>query len=619
VRQLETRLTPSLSALAAFVAPSGATPHAGLVMDGSGNLYGTAYAGGPSGDGTVFEVAKGSGTATALASFNGSNGAYPRAALIVDTHGNLYGTTAYGGAFNHGTVFELAAGSGTITTLASFDGSDGASPYGGLVMDGSGNLYGTTYGGGASNVGTVFELAAGSGTISSLASFDTTDGRFPYAGLILDGSGNLYGTTSSGGVGGAHSYGTVFELAHGSGTITTLASFDGTDGAEPFAGLTMDGSGNVYGTTFEGGPGWDPLNRLLEYGTVFEVAHGSFTITTLASFKHTNGANPYCALVMDSSSNLYGTTVNGGASIGGTVFEVAHGSGTITTLASFDGTDGSFPHGGLVFDGSGNLYGTTFGGGASNSGTVFEVAAGSGTITTLASFVTNGQNPDAAVLVDSSGNLYGTTQWGGSSGEGTVFEVAAGSGTITTLATFNGTNGANPDGVLIIDGSGNLYGTAQFGGASGDGTVFELAAGSGTITTLASFDGTDGAGPHGGVIMDKSGNLYGTTVNGGASNDGTVFEMAAGSGSITTLASFNGTDGATAYNGLVMDGGGNLYGATFYGGASNEGTVFEVAKGSGTITALASFDGTDGANSYGGLIMDKSGNLYGTTQWGGAW
>jgi uncharacterized repeat protein (TIGR03803 family) len=602
VRQLEDRLTPSLTTLAAFGFPNGSTPYDGLVRDGRGNLYGTAFVGGASNDGTVFELAHGSGTLTTLASFNGTNGVKPVGSLVLDSSGNLYGTASGGGASNDGTIFEVAKGSRTITTLASFNGTDGATPSAGLILDGSGNLYGTTIYGGASGDGAVFEVTKGSGKITTLASFNGTDGDQPSA-VILDGSGNLYGTTYEG---GASNDGTVFELAHGSGTITTLASFDGTDGANSIAALVIDGNGNLYGTTSGGGASGA--------GTVFEVARASGAITTLASFDGTDGEFPLAGLTMDSGGNLYGTTEYGGASDDGTVFELVHGSGTITTLASFDGTDGAEPRGGLVLDGSGNLYGTAWTGGAAGAGTVIEVAAGSGTITTLASFDgTSAASPQGGLVMDSAGNLYGTTALGG-----TVFELAQGTGAVTTLATFNGANGLTPKGALVMDGSGNLYGTTYHGGASGYGTVFELAHGSGTITTLASFSGSDGSYPLGGLVIDGGGNLYGTTESGGAPNEGTVFELAQGSSTITTLASFDITNGANPYAGLLMDSQGNLYGTAALGGASNDGTVFEVAKGSGTITTLASFDGKNGSTPEAPLIMDGSGNLYGTTAAGGA-
>jgi len=602
---LETRLTLSLTTLASFGVPYGIRPGAAPIMDSSGNLYGTTGGGGAYGGGTVFELAHGSGALTTLASFNGTNGQDPYGALIMDSSGNLYGTASSGGAIGYGTVFELAHGSGTLTALASFNGTNGQDPWAALILDSGGNLYGTALLGGASNGGTVFELAHGSGTITALASFNGTNGWDP-GPLIMDSSGKLYGTTFQG---GASSHGTVFALAHGSGTITTLASFNGTNGAGPLAALIMDSSGNLYGAATGGGAS--------NVGTVFELAHGSGTITTLASFNGTNGTNAGGALIMDSSGDLYGTAIGGGASGDGTVFELAYGSGTITTLASFNGTNGKSPPAGLIMDSSGNLYGTTTYGGAFGFGTVFELAYGSGTITTLASFnLSIGAHPEAALIMDSSGNLYGTTVFGGASNYGTVFELAHGSGGIKTLAFLP--RGVNPIGALIMDSFGNLYGTTLQGGASNVGTVFELTHGSGTITTLASFNGTNGKSPYAGLIMDSSGNLYGTASAGGGSNYGTVFELAHGSRTITTLASFNGTNGAAPIPGLIKDTSGNLYGATFGGSASGDGTVFELAHGSGTITTLAAFNGTNGANPRGGLIMDSSGNLYGTAPGGGA-
>src|SRR5665213_3234984 len=263
---------------------------------------------------------------------------------------------------------------------------------------------------------------------------------------------------------------------------------------------------------------------------------------------------------------------------------------------------GANPQSTLAVDSIGNLYGTASRGGASGDGTIFEIAKGSGTITTLASFNgTNGANTEAGVTLDASGNLYGTTFNGGSSNAGTVFEIAKGSGTITTLVSFDGSNGANPSAGVTLDAAGDLYGTTDGGGDSSDGTVFEIAKGSGTIKTIASFNGTNGAGPLAGVTLDASGNLYGTTVDGGDSNDGTVLEIAKGSGTITTLASFNLTNGANPSAGVALDASGNLYGTT------NEGTVFKIAKGSGTITTLIA----NGASILGGVTLDASGNLYG--------
>ena len=348
--------------------PDGANPrYVRPVLDTSGNLYGTTEYGGAYGYGTVFKLTP-SGTKTILHSFdpNGTDGAYPVASLVM-YKGHLYGTTVEGGTYGiDGTVFELThtTKGWTETILHSFGaGGDGSQPYSVLTFDKLGNFYGTTNVGGAYSYGTVFKLTP-SGTETILWSFGNgTDGANPLAGVVLDRNGNLYGTTE---YGGAYNQGTVFKLTP-SGTETILWSFgNGTDGAYPVAGLVMY-TGNLYGTTANGGAYGD--------GTVFEVTP-SGTETILHSFVNNDidGINPYAGLVMY-NGNLYGTTVNGGgiSGVAGIVFKMTP-SGTETILHVFGGSgDGAFPWGGLVFDRSGNLYGTTFSGGANGVGTVFKV------------------------------------------------------------------------------------------------------------------------------------------------------------------------------------------------------------------------------------------------------
>jgi uncharacterized repeat protein (TIGR03803 family) len=580
----------------------------GFIENSHGNLFGTTLGGGTAGYGTVFELAKGSSTITTLASFNNTNGANPQSALITDASGNLFGTASSGGTQGDGTVFELAQGSNTITVLASFNGTNGADPVAGLIQDTSGNLFGTTNSGGTDNDGTLFELAKGSHTITTLVSFNGANGADPAGGLIEDTGGNLFGTTASG---GTASDGTLFELARGSNTITTLASFTGTTGANPRARLIEDSSGDLFGTTSNGGTAGN--------GTVFELAKGNSAITTLASCNATSGSNPEGSLVEDSSGNLFGTTPNGGTSGNGTLFQLTRGSKTITTLSSFTVDVGVEPQTGLIIDGSGNLFGTTFSGGPGTSfdGTIFKVARGSSTITTLASFTnsTPGSPVAESMIEDSQGNFFGTAEQAGKTSDGSVFEVAKGSTTIRTLAFFNFNNGSEPQSGLVEYMSGNLFGTTRFGGT--DGTVFELPKGSSTIRTLASFDGSNGSQPQAGLIADSSGNLFGTTSGGGPANDGTVFEVAHGSHTITTLASFNGANGASPQAVLMEDRNGNLFGTTTAGGPAGDGTVFELAKGSSTISTLASFNGANGARPQAALIMDSSGNLFGSTYQGG--
>ncbi len=302
-------------------------------------------------------------------------------------------------------------------------------------------------------------------------------------------------------------------------SLTILASFDGANGENPFAGVITDSAGDLFGTTSAGGA-YLQNNQTNGTGTVFEIKAGSNNITALASFNG-NGGNPTNALIADAAGNLFG------ASWDGTVFEVKVGSNAITTLAAFDGSNGTFPYGGLVADAAGDLFGTTEYGGAIGGGVVFEVKAGSNSITTLASFDgSNGSAPYAALTADSTGDLFGTTSTGGASGDGTTFEIVAGSDNITTLANFNGSNGSEPDSGLLVDDAGDLFGTTDAGGASGDGTAFEIKAGTGSITTLVSFNGTNGSQPtFSGLTADTAGNLFGTTLFGGTNNLGVVFEI----------------------------------------------------------------------------------------------
>ena len=360
-------------------------------------------------------------------------------------------------------------------------------------------------------------------------------------------------------------------------TETVLYSFaGGFDGVYPNSVPVLGKKGNLYGTTQDGGDYY--------YGTVWDVTP-SGTETILHSFQNngTDGGNPSADLARDKEGNLYGTTFDGGAYGSGTLFEL-NPFGTETILYSFNpgnGTDGGNPSAGLVLDKEGNLYGTTLYDGAYSGGSVFELTP-SGTETILWSFGsgTDGYSPLAGLVLDKKGNLYGTTLLGGAYGGGTVFEVTP-SGTETILHSFdpNGTDGSYPYGRLVRDKKGNLYGTTSTGGAYGYGAVFEVTP-SGTETILHSFDanGTDGYSPFAALVLDKGGNLYGTTENGGTYDYGTVFELTP-AGTETILYSFNpgnGTDGYYPFSGLVLDKKGNLYGTTLFGGAYSYGTVYKV-------------------------------------------
>ena len=369
--------------------------------------------------------------AKALHSFTGGvDGQNPNGGVVIDTSGNLYGTTVWGGTDRYGTVFELtpsANGTWTHKVLYSFlnNGKDGVAPEAGVVLDAKGNLYGTTFYGGTYGYGTVFELSpssSGGWTEKVLHSFNHNgkDGYEPYFGVTVDAAGNLYGTTE---YGGAYDDGSVFEVSPKTGggwKEVILHSFrrSGTDGYWPLTGLTLDVAGNLYGTTL--GSTVYPGN-----GTVFEVSPitgGGWTEKLVHDFTGgtTDGIAPYAGVIFDSAGNLYGATPQGGAYGAGTVFKMSPGAGGIwteTLIFSFDGSDGSQPIWGVALDASGNLYGTT------SSGTVFELSPVSGGGWMEKILYTYGAGFSSGVIPDSAGNLYGTTYGGGAYKDGAVFEV----------------------------------------------------------------------------------------------------------------------------------------------------------------------------------------------------
>jgi uncharacterized repeat protein (TIGR03803 family) len=370
-----------------------------------------------------------------------------------------------------------------------------------------------------------------------------TDGQTPTGGLIFDAAGNVYGTTLGGGSGGD---GTVFELTpnqDGSWTESVLYSFSGgDDGGYPYAGVVFDQSGNLYGTTYAGGADGD--------GTVFELTPnqgGGWTETVLHSFAGSDGDEPVAGVIFDAVGNLYGTTTGGGAAGYGAVFELMpnqNGSWTESVLYSFTGAkDGSYPdRGSLVFDATGDLYGAAASGGkgrcnvfAAGCGTIYELTPGSnGTWTEQVLHRFSGRNegntPEGALIFDKSGNLYDTTWLGGSHGVGNVFELtptAGGGWKEKVLHQFQGGSKGPMRGV-IFDQAGDLYGTKYDGGSHDVGFVFELmpqANGSWKEKVIRQFTGKDGANPWAAPMFDAQGNLYGTTTNGGTNGDGVVYEI----------------------------------------------------------------------------------------------
>jgi uncharacterized repeat protein (TIGR03803 family) len=535
----------------------------------------------------------------------------------------LYGSTQYGGTYNHGTLFRLEA-DGAFAKLRDFNFIDGAWPSVALVAGPDGALYGWAPGG-TNGYGTLFRLDT-NGTFTKLHDFDGTGGSFPFGALAVGSDGALYGSTWGGSI---YHYGTVFRLET-NGTFTKLHDFNVTDGAEgnnSLATLVVGPDGALYGSTESGGTGFS-VSHPGGYGTLFRVdTKGSFT--KLYDFNGTDGYGPEAALVVGPDGALYGSTPQGGSNADGTLFQLER-NGTSTKLHDFNGTEGSQPSAALVLGPDGALYGAAQFGAAPNigGGSLFRLET-NGTFTKVYAFNgTNGYQPVAPLVVGPDGALYGSTSLGGTngpgSGNGTLFRLWA-DGTFTKLHDFNGIDGALPYAALVVGLDGALYGSTWHGGFGGAGTLFRADT-NGTFAKLHDFEGPDGSDP-GPLVLGADGALYGSTWLGGSNNRGTLFRLET-NGAFTKLHDFNGPDGANPsvarVPAMVAGPDGALYGSTQYGGPgfsgqfeSGEGTLFRLET-NGTFTKLHDFDGTnDGSNPSAAMVLGPDGALYGSTYRGG--
>jgi uncharacterized repeat protein (TIGR03803 family) len=645
-----------------------------LISDGTGNLYGTTFRGGVTYNGTFFELsptANHGWKQTVLYNFPYAEGlnaaAFPQGGLVRDAEGNFYGFSPIDGnylCFNGGaqegcgTIWKLTLTSTGWKRSILYDftgGTDGGGPFS-LVMDSAGNLYGLT---GDTGYGSVFELArqGTKWTFSTLYTFTgRADGASPST-IILDKSGDLLGTAYSGGTGNCNGYacGVVFELSPVSGggwKESTLYSFLGTtDGGDPYGGIGLDAGGNIFGLADSYGPDGSMSSEIFE----LSQTSGMWTETVPYTFPSTVGP---VGMASDASGHLYGTTYNGGLlnlceNGCGTIFSFSPVSGgwSYQTIYSFTGTfDGYTPAAApSIPDASGNLYVATQGFVAINFTAPeemwFQLSAASGG-TWKGNVVANvptskdGYDPVAPLLLNPNNQTvsYGTTLGGGSAGWGTVFVMYnnGGSGLKPVIIhnfLFAG-DGGLPYGGLAMDAAGNLYGTAAYGGdlncPQGCGTVFKLSPTSNlnnwNFSTLYSFkNGADGKTPLGAPAVDRAGNVYATSSDGGDScgfyGCGAVIEIPAGGGGARIVHAFQGANdgGSSFYNSITVDAAGDIYGANTLGGTNGTGVVYKLSRGSGDMwkeTVLYNFLPTDTYNVF-TPTLDSAGNVYGTTRLGG--
>jgi uncharacterized repeat protein (TIGR03803 family) len=368
-----------ITLLQGFSGTSGTLPEGNLAMDGEGNIYGCTNGGGLNGDGTLYRLDAVTHDFSIVANFSEPVGISPDS-LVFDSHGNLFGSTLAGNTNLRGTIFEITAGDSTPVMIANIPTSYGGQPVGKLSVDSDGNLFGTIANVGLSTYGNIFEVSAGTHTLSTLYTFgsptriDSANGSHPTGGLTIDQNGNLYGATSAG---GANHVGTLFEIDGITHALTTITSIDNSVSGYIGSGITLDASGMLYGSTYQGGLA--AVYGTSAIGTIFQFDRTTNTFKILQSFEGPNGSNPvnFGGLIFDAAGDLFGTTSTGGDFNCGTVFEISAATGICTTIYNFDGSDGFSPVSGLVADSAGNLYGTATGefllNGSFNYGELFEL------------------------------------------------------------------------------------------------------------------------------------------------------------------------------------------------------------------------------------------------------
>ena len=579
----------------------------------------------------------------------GRSPALPNAGpLVAGPDGYFWGIAQSGGTFNSGAIYKVKADGTDWTTVASFPSFSifhaPATPLGGLVYDGAGFFWGTTSAGGDFDQGCIFKVDASTGVLSNVFAFQRNDvsGGAPASGLVPDGSGNFWGTTTAG---GTHDAGTIFKINASTEVLTTLISFTDhgpiNNGREPRAGLVSDGQGFFWGSTAVGGA--------YGCGTIFKLDAATGALTTVIEFTGTGaqnrGSNPFAELTDDGQGFFWGTTRTGGAENFGTVFKINAATGALTTLWEFSnmGLDyqALYPTSRLISDGHGFFWGTTSGG-DNNLGSVFKIEIANGDLTSLFQFSyadsSRGQQPLAGLIDDGQGSMLGTTSHGGlanGDGYGTIFKVDIATGTFNSLVRFlgdygSGNRGRFPIAGLLGAGDEKFWGVTYSGGTFENGTIFKSDPTTGETTTVVDFTGTGGSTqgrlPVGALAPDSSnGFLWGTTSRGGTSDLGTVFKIYPSVGTFITVVEFTGSTGAQKgsfpSNALASDDQNNMWGTTDGGGTNDFGTIFKINGTTGAFTTLVEFTGNAGAapgTSPGFIVNDGQGFLWGVALRGGA-
>ncbi len=593
-----------------FSQPNGKAPMGRLTLANNGKLYGIATSGGANNLGAIFEYDLATNIYTKKIDFATTTGSSPYGnSLYLHTNGKFYGMTVFGGANNFGVLFEYDPATNTYSKKIDFAGAtNGANPYGTLMVTSAGKVFGLTTNGGANGQGVLFEYAPATNTLTKRIDFTAANGSYPYCDLAEASNNRLYGVTPVNG--------SIFEYNPATNAFAKKIDLNAINASFSYSTLVKGSNGKLYGMTTAGGA--------TSEGLLFEYDVATNTYTKKLDFTNATGTAPFGSLLLASNGNFYGLMYSGGIVGQGVLFEYNAGTNTYTKKIDLSISPlGTYPLGGLVRASNNKLYGMTQVGGTNDKGVIFEIDPITSAFTKKHDFTeATGSFPLGDLTQAANGKLYGLTPRGGATNDGTIFEFDPTSGVYTKMHDFDDTNGAEPSGTLVLSSNNKLYGTAYSGGAGGYGVIFEYDPATNVFTKKADFDyATTGFGSYDRLIQATNGKFYGLNRDGGSGGNlyGKLFEYDPATNIITAKVNLGGANGETPEGGLIQAPNGKLYGVTRFGGVNSQGVLFEYDITFNTYTKKFDFGGSAsaGIEPKGSLALSPNGKLYGATTYGG--
>lgn len=597
-----------------FKKNDGKEPNFTYLTEINGKLYGCTRYGGTYSTGIIFEYDAVTNQYNNLVNMNNQIGSQPWGSLVVANNQKMYGLARYGGNLQKGTIFEFDPATGIAVKKVDFDGSNkGGEPVGSLCLADDGLLYGLTPIGGTFGQGVLFSFDPDQGTYTKLhdfSGFGFGDGAQPKSDLIQASDGKLYGTTTYGGI---NDQGTIFEYDISASAYSVKHSFSALiTGKNPWSGkLTEYPAGKLWGTTIVGGTS--------DFGVIYNYILTSGSVTKVHSFGGgLNGENPSGGFVIGTDNLLYSMTQKGGTSNTGIIFSFNTDNYTFTKKIDFNGVNyGGVPYGMLMKASDNLMYGMTSAGGQYNSGVLFQFSEVSNTLVKKHDFgfVGNGFSPVGDLVMAGRDTLYGMTTYGGAQYGGVIFELDVNSGVFKKKFDLSFYYGVYPLNGFCLAANDKMYATATEGGVSNKGTFFEYNKKTNSIIRYPISD-INGNYPNSKVAESSNGKLYGMTYKGGDYDKGIIFEFDPVSKVLKKVISFDGSNIGSFPQGDLIERGGIMYGLTTMGGSGDQGVIFSFNPNTYTVAKLHDFSGPDGSAPVTSMT-EKNGILYGVCQKGG--